>query len=380
VALELAGRGVAVDLFEAGDHCLTGASASNEGKIHLGYVYANDPSLSTARTLVRGGLGFAPSLRRWLGSQLDSVPVSRPFDYVVHRDSLLTPDEVERHLVACWELARDEAGGARPDYFGAHPLTRPQRVEVGAGYDRRAVAAVFRTPEVGIDPQALARLMRARIEQEVGIRSRTGTRVLGVERNGTGIDVEFQNGAGPARERYDQVVNALWDGRLAVDRSVGLDPPRPWLWRVKRYVRMALPPGVELPSATIVLGPFGDLVAWDREAYLSWYPAGMRGVSRDIEPPAFPAPVAGELCDAIFAGLATVVPSVAGLPRHSAALGGGVIFAWGETDIDDPASGLHERHQIGTRSVEGYHSIDTGKLTMAPVFGRAAAERVLATA
>ena len=57
-----------------------------------------------------------------------------------------------------------------------------------------------------------------------------------------------------------------------------------------------------------------------------------------------------------------------------------MIFAWGETDIDDPGSELHERHDIGTSSRDGYHSIDTGKLTMAPVFGRAAAERVLEAA
>ena len=53
VALELATHGVPVDLFEGGDRCLTRASAQNEGKVHLGYVYANDHTLSTARTMVR---------------------------------------------------------------------------------------------------------------------------------------------------------------------------------------------------------------------------------------------------------------------------------------------------------------------------------------
>ncbi len=106
--MELAARGIAVDLFEACERCLTRASAQNEGKIHLGYVYANDPTLSTARTMVRGGLSFAPSLRRWLGNVIDSVPVSRPFNYVVHRASLLRPHQVEAHLLACHELAVEE--------------------------------------------------------------------------------------------------------------------------------------------------------------------------------------------------------------------------------------------------------------------------------
>ncbi len=65
---------------------------------------------------------------------------------------------------------------------------------------------------------------------------------------------------------------------------------------------------------------------------------------------------------------------------ESCEVGGGVIVAWGETDIDDPASGLHERHAIGPRSHGRYHSVDTGKLTMAPRFGKLAADRILAAA
>ncbi|MGH9270727.1 MAG: FAD-dependent oxidoreductase, partial [Ilumatobacteraceae bacterium] len=207
VALELSARGVAVDLFEAQERCLTRASAQNEGKIHLGYVYANDASLSTARTMVRGGLSFASLLRRWLGDAIDSVPVSRPFNYVVHRSSLLEPDRVEAHLLACRELALEAAGGRAIDYFGADPLAAP--VQMG-GREARSlytenVSAVFRTSEVGIDPEALATLVRARLDADRSIRCRTGTRVRQVERAGAGLDVEFQNGAGPARERYDQV-------------------------------------------------------------------------------------------------------------------------------------------------------------------------------
>ena len=46
----------------------------------------------------------------------------------------------------------------------------------------------------------------------------------------------------------------------------------------------------------------------------------------------------------------------------------GIIAAWGSTDIDDPASVLHERHEIGVHADDGWFSIDTGKLTTAPLF------------
>jgi glycine/D-amino acid oxidase-like deaminating enzyme len=70
VALELALNGAEVDLYEKNETCLSQASAHNEGKIHLGYVYANDPSLRTARLMARGTLCFSSLMRRWIGDAI----------------------------------------------------------------------------------------------------------------------------------------------------------------------------------------------------------------------------------------------------------------------------------------------------------------------
>ena len=56
----------------------------------------------------------------------------------------------------------------------------------------------------------------------------------------------------------------------------------------------------------------------------------------------------------------------------------GVICAHGTTNIDDPSSGLHGRARVGVRSDDGYHSVDPGKLTTAPLFALAVAEAVRA--
>ena len=48
-ALALAERGIEVTLFDRNEQLLTRTAVANEGKIHLGYMYANDPSCSTAR-------------------------------------------------------------------------------------------------------------------------------------------------------------------------------------------------------------------------------------------------------------------------------------------------------------------------------------------
>ena len=55
----------------------------------------------------------------------------------------------------------------------------------------------------------------------------------------------------------------------------------------------------------------------------------------------------------------------------------GVIFAWGESDIGDPDSKLHDRYQIGVHTLDRYHSVNTGKYTLVPYLGLKAAERVL---
>ena len=57
---------------------------------------------------------------------------------------------------------------------------------------------------------------------------------------------------------------------------------------------------------------------------------------------------------------------------------GGAIVAWGDTDIDDPekrtAPPLRDRRHIKRT----YHSVDPGKLTMAPYFADVCANRILA--
>ena len=72
VALELAARGVSVDLYEKTDRVHARASLANEGKIHLGYIYAHDTTLRTARRMIEGSWSFSPILRDWLEADLDA--------------------------------------------------------------------------------------------------------------------------------------------------------------------------------------------------------------------------------------------------------------------------------------------------------------------
>ena len=251
-------------------------------------------------------------------------------------------------------------------------------------FDPALAKAVFQTNEVSIDPEALADALRSRLAADEDVRVFTSTNVLSVAKDDRGIIVESADANGHHRERYDYAVNALWEGRLAIDATFGLAPPRPWSFRVKRYLRLSTEFGAaQIPSATIVLGPVrrcGKLENGD--LCLSWYPVGREVFSTTLVPPEFLPPnlaQARELRRGTMAGLSAILPGLRSLDpgeEDRAEVKGGIIVAWGNTDIDDLRSNLHERYAIGPHSVGAYHSIDTGKLTTAPFFAKVVADRI----
>jgi glycine/D-amino acid oxidase-like deaminating enzyme len=388
VALSLAERGVDVTLFDRNDQLLSRAAVANEGKIHLGYMYANDPSHSTARMMMQGALAFAPFFARHLGLSRDSMTVSRPAAYVVHRDSQRTPDEVSQYLNSVHALIREASEGRGDAYFGRELSDGPRiwsAAQREAEFDPEVALAAFDTPEVAIDPVALAGAVRDRLDAERRIDIRLRHEVISVE-DGSGLDVILQGPGGTGRERFDHVVNALWDGRFAINEKRGLRPNRPWLHRLKYGVSFRLPQGTSLPpSATFVSGPFGEVVSYsDGLTYLTWYPVCLQGISNEVTPPDWPTyppePQRSQLLEGTLNAMARFVPSLRALNSgmlKDVTVKGGVIVAWGQTDIYDPASELHRRFEIGVTTIGRFHSVDPGKLTMAPYFADVCTDRIL---
>ena len=388
-ALALADRGIEVTLFDRNDQLLGRTAVANEGKVHLGYMYANDPSYSTARMMINGALAFAPFFARHLGVAAESLSVSEPAAYAVHRDTQRNIDQVSEYLAAVHNLIVEAAEGRPNAYFGRELRQKPRPwslAEREAEFDCDIVAAAFESPEVAINPVALAQALRERIHADRHIEVRLAHTVLAVE------DIEspvvVSNDAGrTTRHRFDHVINALWDGRLAVDEKLGLRPGRPWLHRLKYGVSFHLPDNARKPpSVTFVSGPLGEVVSYhDGLIYLTWYPTCLLGLSRDITPPdwtTYPEePVRSEISRGTLQAMAGFVLSLRDLNLHDlvdVTVKGGVIVAWGETDIYDPRSELHRRYEIGVTSNHRYHSIDPGKLTMTPFFAELCAERILA--
>lgn len=389
IALALAARRIPVVLFDRNDRLLSRAAIANEGKIHLGYMYANDPTLATARMMMRGALAFAPFFERYLGLPAASLALSRPAAYVVHRDSQRSVEEVSSYLAATHALLNEASAARRDAYFGrdlSADLRKWSDAERETAFDPKVALAAFDSPEVAIDPVALAEMVRGRIADEPLIEVRLDHEVTSVDDDGDAFVVRatMQDGL-QQRERFDHVVNALWDGRFAINERRGLRPDRPWLHRLKYGISIRLPDTVALPpSATFVSGPFGEVVSYeDGLTYLTWYPVCLRAMSHEIAPPHWetypPEPLRSELLEATLHAMAQFVHALGNIEiseLEDVTVKGGVIVAWGATDIYDPASELHRRFEIGVTSTGGFHAVDPGKLTMAPYFADICAARI----
>ena len=387
IALALADRGAKVALFDKNETLLSRAAIANEGKIHLGYMYAGDPTLSTARTMMQGALAFAPFFARHLGLTPDRLTVSVPAAYAVHRDSQRGPEEISCYLAAVHRLVREAADTRRNAYFGVDlgaGLREWTAVERDTALNADIVLAAFDSPEVAINPVELARALSARINATARIEVRLGHTVRSVEQDTDWACVMSDGPQGAVRDDYDHIVNALWDGRLAIDATLGHRPHRPWLHRLKYGISFRRPDIAGGRSVTVVLGPFGEVVSYgDGLTYLTWYPECIQGMSSELAPPEWvtypPEPLGSRILRGTLAALSDIMPSLRDLDLNElsdVSVKGGVIVAWGQTDIDDPQSELHRRFEIGVTSAGRFHSVDPGKLTMAPYFADVCADRI----
>ncbi len=388
-ALILAARGARVTLFDRADQLIARASLHNEGKIHLGYVYAGDASLSTARMMVRGALRFSPFLRRYLDLAPEETEMSTHHAYLVHANSQRSLDELRGYFHGVHGLIEEATGDPEAHYFGTDLRRAPKQwaaARFSDFFDPEHSIAAFDTQELSVEPYALAQRFRERISATPAIEVRLGRNVQSVGTAGARLGVASDGPEGPEREEFDHVVNALWQGRLAVDAAFGIAPKRKWLNRFRyglRFDRAAI--SADLPSLTIIHGPFGGVVCYLNGAmYVNWYPTCRIDASTALQPPDWPVyanePLRSRIVEQSIGAVAKLMPALNRIDRDTLAeaqVVGGHIFAWGATDTDDASSELHQRHDIGILSVGNYHSIDTGKLSLTPYFAEICADRIL---
>ena len=199
-ALAIADRGVHVTIFDRNPSLVTRAGAANEGKIHLGYMYAGDPSLKTARTMMAGALAFEPFLERHLGASSPALRTSAPATYVIHRDAQHPPDEIAGYLKTVHGLIAEQAGRNPSAYFGVDLGSPPRRLSAAereAAFNPGLAVDAYQTAEVAIDPLVVAEALRQCIADHPLIETRLGCEIVDAVAEPDHMLVVGRDGDGP---------------------------------------------------------------------------------------------------------------------------------------------------------------------------------------
>lgn len=388
-ALFLARRGAAVTLFDAAPQPFSAASRWNEGKIHLGFMYCADPSLVTARRLLPGGLLFKPLTEELIGCPLQPAMTAADDIYLCHASSVVPPQAMHDYFAQVAGLVHQHPDACRYLVSVADcQVTRLTASELCAITASTDIVAGFRVPERSVSTTWVADRFVDALAAESRIELCMATHISAVRPRSSGDAaagwyVESSTGVhGP----YDGVINSLWQGRLAVDITAGLQPKGIWSHRFRRslFVRATRP--VDLPSVIIATGPFGDIKNYNgRDFYLSWYPAGLMAESTVVLPDALPALDESNRQQrslAVLHKLEEFVPALRRLTEHveSMTLEGGWVYAAGQGSLSDPGSSLHRRSDFGIVRMGSYISVDTGKYSTAPWLARKIADSVFLNA
>jgi glycine/D-amino acid oxidase-like deaminating enzyme len=373
LALNLARRGREVVLFDRADAPVTGASRWNEGKIHLGYLYGADPTLETARRVLAGGLAFGRLVSELIDADLSGHVTIGDDLYLVHRRSVVDAETLAAHFDAVDALVRaqPDARGYLDDVSAARS-TRLAPGRLAELADPDEIVAGFSVPERSVNTLWLADRLAAALEAELRIELRTGVTVTACEAVGAADGAWRVRGTPDVDERFDKVVNALWEGRLEIDLTAGLRPDAPWSHRYRRALFARTCRELTVPCAVVAVGPFGDVKNYDgRNFYLSWYPAGLVAEGTEVTLPA-PPPLSPhgerELIAEMRLALEARMPWAGQIfeAAEEIRVVGGYVFAQGQGSLADPRSTLHRRDRFGVRRLGNYLSVDTGKYSTAP--------------
>lgn len=381
-ALFLARKGVDVSLFDMAEQPFSAASRWNEGKIHLGCLYSADPSLSTADHLIPGGLTFRPLVEELIGASLAPAITTEDDLYLCHRQSVTSASQMRVYMEKVFEHVREHPHASRyladASASRVHQLSPTELAKLTSSED---IVAGFWVPERSVNTNWVADQYLSALAAEKSIKQFMGTHITAARpaKGGRGAIWQIETSAGTFGP-YDYVINSLWQGRLAIDRTAGLEPTGIWSNRYRQSLFLRTAIEVHTPCAIIATGPFGDIKNYNgRDFYLSWYPDGLRIDNSDISPP-HPAHQNEEvLANSILNHLQSLLPWVQEIREHAErfTIEGGWVFAAGQGLLSDRKSTLHRRCSYGATRFGNYISIDTGKYSTAPAMARALVEDIL---
>ncbi|KPA23609.1 tRNA 5-methylaminomethyl-2-thiouridine biosynthesis bifunctional protein MnmC [Shimia sp. SK013] len=368
-ALQMARRGAKVCLFDQQSTLINGASRWNEGKIHLGYLYAGDQSGNSARAMLAAGLAFRPLIEDLIATSLAGHVTQHSDTYIVHPDSVVPPTAVAAHFAHVDDMISDQnTSGSLGAQHPTRRLSRSTLDQLSGGHGLDG----FEVPEYSIDTQWLADRLTDAVEATQNIELILGARVDRATPTTSGmlgpwtVHTSDQISHGP----FDVVVNALWEGRPVLDLALGLPVAEEGLHRFRKSLFVTTKHPCDVPSRVFVVGPFGDLKNYDgTRFYVSWYPAGLLAQGEGIAPPSVEHDRSDQdIIDQTRTQIERLAPDIAQVFQSASNIKveGGWVYAQGRGRLDQASASIHRRDKYGIVQTGDYISVDTGKYSVAP--------------
>ena len=383
MALMFKRHGYDVTLIDKSNDIMNRASTAGESRIHLGLEYSNDPSMKTASYMLESALRFSSYVEYLLGHKLDwSSLKSRRLTCLVAKTSLVSPNQFEEY--------GEKLGNMYEDILSSHPELsyfneRPPKILIGktqipSVVNSSLIEAAYESIEICLLAKKLKEVIRVALH-EASVNIVLGRTVLDVKENKKDEFGRLRVISDIGEHDYDVVVNALWEGRAAIDEKMKVNNnAENESYRVKASVRLPNHHSLSnLPAVSIVNGPFGDFVRYGPkdQLYFAWHPASpsiitknfteiFKGFERHANVD-FPSGFEEEMIDNNKKAFEMIFPGVDTSIFDSAIVGAGYVVANGEVDIADQSSGFHERRDTPNLiSPNGYVSVKTQKFTNAP--------------
>ena len=376
LALSLANQGIKSTLIDKSIP-MQAASLRNEGKIHLGFVYALDNNGSTRELMLKGALHFAPLIEKWCGKINWQEFVSGEFNYAVMPDSLASIHQIEKsysELQSMLNSYRDldlHYMGKHLSYFWKKNIDLTSSPIING----QKISDFYKTEEVSVDPRLFSKFIceRLLINNLITIKNNTFVKSIKQKSN---FELSIIDNNRQSLIEADIVVNCAWEDREKLDNYIGITNDNT-NYRVKHQILVK--PKLDfqhLEPVTMVLGPYGDLVPWkDGLVYISWYPEGRTYFGSTPPQELENKALALEVAIKSLKVMEEMFPILKGSSIISSLPG--VILAKGKADVDKKESALHTRNLIGVSDYKGWISIDTGKFTTAPFFAEEAKNLIL---
>ena len=366
-ALYLKKHGKEVCIIEKNNQLLQEASGNNEGKIHLGFVYSNDPSLQTGEKMLIDALNFSSSIEYLIGKKINWQSIkSKKFIYLVPKTSIITEKELDIYFSKL-QTKYTELLIQNPklNYLGERPQEIYKKIDIPDNFNKEYFTCCYQTVEYAIDIKILNQLIIDNLKNnEIPIILNNTIEEIKKSNNFFLIKTNKNN------FYSEKLINCLWSSKTKIDNFILEKKTFNTNYRYKFGIISDYINSLSNQySITIVNGQFGDFVNFSNYMYFSWYPYSVLGFCCSTQ-----APSEWNTYNLIndknnFINLHKDIFNFLfkqNFDFQNPKIIGGVIVAKGIQDIINPKSKLHKRNEKRIKMKNNYFSISTGKYTSAP--------------